>query len=75
MRRSIGLLVCLLVLPGAAFAHIGHIGGLAGHDHILAGAAIGIAIAIGLAGTLKGLRDDETHDDDETDDDAELSEA
>lgn len=51
----------LLSLPGLilaaapAAAHPGHIAeGLAGHDHWVAGAAIGIAIAVGIWGALKG---------------------
>lgn len=39
-----------------AFAHPGHMAGLAGHDHWVAGAAIGTAIAVGVWGVLKGRR-------------------
>ena len=69
MRRICSLFLCLFGLPGTALAHAGHIGELAGHDHLLAGVAIGIAIAIGLAGALKGR--DEADADDETGDDPE----
>lgn len=39
-----------------ALAHPGHMAGLAGHDHWVAGAAIGTAIAVGVWGVLKGRR-------------------
>ena len=67
MRRICSLFLCLFSLPGAALAHAGHLGELVGHDHLLAGVAIGIAIAIGLAGALKG-RDDADADDEIRDD-------
>lgn len=41
-------------LPAAA--HPGHLAGLAGHDHWVAGAAIGAAVAVGVWGALKGRR-------------------
>jgi len=51
--------VCLLAAP--ATADPGHLGLLAGHDHWVAGAAVGAAILIGLWGALKGDRtEDET---------------
>ncbi len=43
----------LILMPGGAFAHVGHIGEVAGHDHITIGVAVG---AIGLAGLLGLLR-------------------
>lgn len=39
-----------------AGAHPGHLADLAGHDHWVAGAAIGLAIALGLYGALKGKK-------------------
>lgn len=48
----------LLIAAGPAVAHAGHLGELAGHDHWVAGAAIGIAIALGLWGALTGKRPD-----------------
>ena len=48
-------LFCLL--PGLASAHLGHVGDLAGHDHWVAGAAIGIAVVVGVYGALKGRKD------------------
>ncbi len=38
----------------AALAHVGHLGGMAAHDHWVAGAAIGVAAAITLWGVIKG---------------------
>ncbi len=43
-----------VVWGGAAQAHPGHLADLAGHDHWVAGAAIGIAILIGAYGALTG---------------------
>ena len=49
------LIATLLVVWGsAAQAHPGHIADLAGHDHWVAGAAIGIAILVGIYGALTG---------------------
>ncbi len=39
-----------------AHAHVGHLGEVAGHDHWVAGIAIGAAVAVGLWGVLKGGR-------------------
>ncbi|EET49542.1 hypothetical protein TR2A62_2943 [Thalassobium sp. R2A62] len=55
----------LVVLGSMAQAHVGHLADAVGHDHWAAGAAIGIAIAIGLAGKLRErakARDDEAVD-------------
>lgn len=55
----------LVVLGSMAQAHVGHLADAAGHDHWAAGAALGIAIAIGLAGKLRErakARDDEAVD-------------
>ena len=57
-RALTALAACVLAAP--AMAHPGHIlGEVAGHDHVVAGAAIGIAIAIGLWGAIKGKPKDE----------------
>ena len=53
-------LLPLVVLPGTATAHVGHLGELAGHDHWVAGAAIGVAAAITLWGALKGRKTGDT---------------
>lgn len=45
MRRI--LVLTAIVLPLPAFAHVGHLGELAGHSHWIALGALGIATAIG----------------------------
>lgn len=52
-------------LPGAAFAHAGHLGALAGHDHVIAGVAVGAAVGIAVWGWLKGKTESEGSDDTE----------
>ncbi len=51
------LTVLLSVTSQVAWAHPGHLADVAGHDHWVAGAAIGAAILIGLWGALKGKKD------------------
>jgi len=53
----IAIAIATTLAAGPAAAHAGHIADVAGHDHWVAGAAIGIAIAIGLWGALKGPRE------------------
>ena len=59
-----------LLFSGApASAHVGHLGEFAGHDHWVAGAALGAALAVSVWGALKGKTDAdqaeaETHEDD-----------
>ncbi|TNE68009.1 DUF6732 family protein [Celeribacter ethanolicus] len=57
MTRSLALIFTLLATP--ALAHPGHLGEMAGHNHWLAGAAIGAAIAIAIWGAIKGKKEDE----------------
>lgn len=64
----------LVFLASPAFAHPGHLEVLAGHDHWVAGAAIGLAIAVGIWGALKGKKDPETEED-STDEDTPEEEA
>ena len=52
------LTIVLAVIGTPAAAHIGHLSGLAGHDHWIAGIAIGAAIGVGLWGALKGRKED-----------------
>ncbi|NDU99442.1 DUF6732 family protein [Pseudoroseicyclus tamaricis] len=47
-----------LLAPSLGLAHVGHIGELAGHDHWVAGAAIGAAVAAAVWGALKGRKDE-----------------
>lgn len=49
--RATALLIILWGLP--AQAHIGHLGEVAGHGHLIGAGLIGIAIAIGLLGAKK----------------------
>lgn len=66
-------LICLpfLILATPASAHPGHLADLAGHDHWVAGAAIGAAILIGLWGAIKGKDKEEAEaDENATDEEA-----
>ena len=64
MRHLIASLF-LVSIAGPAAAHPGHLAGLAGHDHWIAGAAIGVAVAVGIWGAIKGHRKDDTVDPEE----------
>lgn len=48
------LIFPLLAAAAPARAHVGHLGEVAGHDHWVAGIAIGAAVAVGIWGALKG---------------------
>ncbi len=52
-------LLPFLLLPGAASAHVGHLGDVAGHDHWLAGAALGAAALGALWAAWKGRGEQE----------------
>jgi hypothetical protein len=52
MRRILVLTAIALPLP--AFAHVGHLGDLAGHSHWIALGALGIATVIGGLASAKG---------------------
>ena len=53
------LIVLSWLIPSTAFAHVGHLGELAGHDHYVIAAAIAAA-----AGTsLKGRDEDASFED------------
>lgn len=54
MTRLLTFLLSLTAAP--AFAHPGHIGEIAGHNHWLAGAAIGVAIGVAIWGAIKGKK-------------------
>jgi hypothetical protein len=54
MRPAVIAALALLAAAAPARAHLGHLGEVAGHDHWVAGAAIGLGIAISLWGLLKG---------------------
>lgn len=53
MTRTLTVTIASL-LAGPALAHPGHLTEAAGHDHWIAGAAVGAAIVVGLWGFLKG---------------------
>ena len=55
MRYSLTLILGLCA--SSAQAHPGHLADVAGHDHWVAGAAIGLAILTGIYGALKGRKD------------------
>ncbi|MFG5382950.1 DUF6732 family protein [Yoonia sp. R2-816] len=60
------VLSLMLVFAGsAAMAHPGHWGELAGHDHWVAGAAIGLAGLAAIWGALKGQKKDPEPEDEE----------
>lgn len=63
------------LLAGPAAAHPGHLADVAGHDHWVAGAAIAIALGLGIREIIKGKKskDDSEDIDDETEE--ELQEA
>lgn len=69
MLRTTSILIGLL-LASPALAHPGHLAGLAGHDHWVAGAAIGLAVLVGIWGAVKGGKKSES----EVESDAEGSE-
>lgn len=47
------------LMPGLALAHPGHLAEVAGHDHVLAGVAIAVAVGVAVWGALKGGKDEE----------------
>lgn len=76
MRRFCLWFSLSFLVPQMVFAHAGHWVDVAGHDHLFAGAAIGVAIALGVAGALKGRgQKDELEDQGDDAADPELSEA
>ena len=57
MRTVLSLM--FVFAASAATAHPGHWGELAGHDHWIAGAAIGLAGLAAIWGALKGKKSEE----------------
>jgi len=55
MRAALAL--TLIILASNASAHTGHLGEVAGHDHWIAGAALGLALGLALWAALKGKKD------------------
>lgn len=68
MRLCLSLM--LIFAGSAAFAHPGHWGELAGHDHWVAGAAIGLAGLAAIWGALKGKKKDSAPEEDEPEEEA-----
>ncbi|MEJ6403431.1 DUF6732 family protein [Yoonia sp. 2307UL14-13] len=65
------LLSLMMVFAGsAAVAHPGHWGELAGHDHWVAGAAIGLAGLAAIWGALKGKQRDPELEEEELEEEA-----
>jgi putative Mn2+ efflux pump MntP len=61
-----GLLTLTLIFAGnAAAAHPGHWADIAGHDHWVAGAAIGLAGLAAIWGALKGKKAQEVSEPEE----------
>ena len=56
MRASMPIIAILTTLPAAALAHPGHMAEAAGHNHWIAGAAIGAAVLIGAVAAVRGWR-------------------
>lgn len=64
-------LICMLIfMAQSAAAHTGHLADVAGHDHWVAGAAIGIAILVGLWGALKGDKETDEETEEEMEEEA-----
>ncbi|WP_040819296.1 DUF6732 family protein [Litoreibacter arenae] len=53
------LITFTLFFGAPASAHVGHVGEFAGHDHWVAGAALGAALAVSIWGALKGKKNAE----------------
>lgn len=54
---------CVIVAPSAAFAHVGHVGELAGHGHLIG--LTGLAAAAAMAALLAKLSKDKIMQDDQ----------
>lgn len=54
MRAALTL--TLIALAGSAAADAGHFADVAGHDHWIAGAALGLALGLTLWAALKGKK-------------------
>ena len=55
MTRCLLFVACLL--PAPAWAHLGHVEAMAGHDHWIIAAAIAAALAAGAVAALKGSQE------------------
>lgn len=67
--------ILMLFSANNAFAHVGHLGELAGHSHWIALGAAGVAIALaGLLAGDKSDQDDEIEEEQETEIEADCEE-
>ena len=48
-----------MLMASSANAHVGHFGEMLGHDHWVAGGAIGVAIALAGLNIIRGKKDKE----------------
>ena len=55
MTRCLLFIACLL--PAPAWAHLGHVEAMTGHDHLIIAAAIAAALAAGAVAALKGSQE------------------
>ena len=55
MTQCLLFIACLL--PAPAWAHLGHLEAMAGHDHWIIAAAIAAALAAGAVGALRGSKE------------------
>lgn len=74
MGRKFAIALAVMV-PGTVMAHPGHLADVAGHDHWIAGAAIGTAIVLGLWAGLRGRKGQQADTDEAVVDDRADSEA
>jgi hypothetical protein len=66
--NRIFITLTMMLSTAPASAHVGHLGEFAGHDHWVAGAALGAALAVSIWGALKGKKDEEEAEADTQDD-------
>ncbi|PIB23194.1 hypothetical protein BFP76_09245 [Amylibacter kogurei] len=57
--------LCVVLFPNLAFAHVGHIGEVAGHGHIWGLIALGLAGAAAAYGARRAKKDAESSDQEE----------
>ncbi|WP_417242393.1 DUF6732 family protein [Celeribacter sp.] len=55
MTRVLAFFFTLIAPP--SFAHVGHLADVAGHDHWVAGIALGIAAGIAVWGAVSGTKE------------------
>ena len=57
------VLILPALVPTGALAHVGHVAEVAGHSHWIAGAAVGIAVLVGLWGRRKDRKTEDRDED------------